>query len=103
MPAAATASSSTFEPASVPHVRIVLTPIACSRAACWPNSPAGGPHVMPLTSHGCPLTSSDQLPFVPATRTLPSAGPVGVGSGVGSGVGFVVGDPLANARTSHSE
>src|SRR6187549_3832580 len=99
MPAAAAASNRTFEPASVPHVRMVLTPIALRLAACCGNSAGAGPHVMPLVTQFWPFTSSAQLPWLPATRTLPSAGPVGP---VGSGVGVVV-VPVVFTATSHRE
>src|SRR3954452_5030183 len=76
MPLAAAASKRTFEPASVPHVRIVFTPSALRLATCCGKSAGAGPHVTPLIGQFLPLTRRAQLPCEPATRTLPSAGPV---------------------------
>src|SRR2546423_13162877 len=86
MPRAAAASSSGRLLASVPQVRIVLTPFDAASARSPPPASLPGPQVTPLTWYGAPLTVSAQLPWLPVTCTAlaPVAGAGGV-SGVGAG------------------
>ncbi len=74
MPFAAAASNNDFELASVPQVRTVLTPIAFSSGSRCAASVGGGPQVRPFTTQGALLTSSCQLPWLPAIRTVPVPG-----------------------------
>jgi hypothetical protein len=87
-------------PASVPQVRIVLTPRSVRSAAREANSVTEGPQVTPFTVHGRPSTSRHQFGLLPATRTAPSAGPVVQPGVVGAGVVVAA---AAKASTSHSE
>ncbi|GGW02387.1 hypothetical protein GCM10010264_14260 [Streptomyces globisporus] len=66
--------------ASVPHVRIVLTPIDFTSGMYRPASATDGPQVRPFTVYGAPSTVSCQAPWEPVTfTTLPAAWAVGTG------------------------
>ncbi len=74
MPLAAAASNSGALVASVPQVRIVLTPIFATSGRSLAASAGEGPQVSPLTWYGEPSTVSCQLPCEPVTlTTLPAA------------------------------